>query len=104
MNLYIRCQRLRVRSTAVERVWLPHAVGVSSTQTVFPGGGASSGREWATVARSRHLAVLTFPVAHAIVQEIFMAYLFAQGPHYLKRVEALRSVQLRIQQGSTSSP
>ena len=46
--------------------------------------------------RRRHLAGLTFPVAHAIVQEIFTAYLFAQRPHYLKRIEALRSVQLRI--------
>ena len=46
--------------------------------------------------RRRHLAGLTFPAAHAIVQEIFTAYLFAQRPHYLKRIEALRSVQLRI--------
>jgi len=46
--------------------------------------------------RRRHLAGLTFPEAHAIVQEIFTAYLFAQRPHYLKRIEALRSVQLRI--------
>jgi hypothetical protein len=46
--------------------------------------------------RRRHLAGLTFPQAHAIVQEIFTAYLFAQRPHYLKRIEALRSVQLRI--------
>jgi hypothetical protein len=30
------------------------------------------------------------------VQEIFTAYLFAQRPHYLTRIEALRSVQLRI--------
>ena len=35
--------------------------------------------------RRRHLAGLTFPAAHAIVQEIFTAYLFAQRPHYLKR-------------------
>ena len=46
--------------------------------------------------RRRHLAGLTFPAAHAIVQEIFTAYLFAQRPHYLRRIEALRSVQLRI--------
>ena len=36
--------------------------------------------------RRRHLAGLTFPAAHAIVQEIFTAYLFAQRPHYLKRI------------------
>ena len=46
--------------------------------------------------RRRRLAGLTFPAARAIVQEIFTAYLFAQRPHYLKRIEALRSVQLRI--------
>ena len=46
--------------------------------------------------RRRYLAGLTFPEAHAIVQEIFTAYLFVQRPHYLKRIEALRSVQLRI--------
>ena len=34
--------------------------------------------------------------ARAIIQEIFTAYLFAQRPHYLKRIEALRSIQLRI--------
>jgi SRSO17 transposase len=39
---------------------------------------------------------LTFPVVRGIVQEIFTAYLFAQRPHYLNRIEALRSVQLRI--------
>ncbi len=46
--------------------------------------------------RRRHLAGLTFPVARAIVQEIFTAYLFAQRPFYLKRIEALRSVKLQI--------
>ena len=46
--------------------------------------------------RRRRLAGLTFPAARAIVQEIFTAYLFAQRPHYLKRIEALKSVQLRI--------
>ena len=46
--------------------------------------------------RRRHLAGLTLPAAHAIVQEIFTAYVFAQRPHYLRRIEALRSVQLRI--------
>jgi SRSO17 transposase len=39
---------------------------------------------------------LTFPSVRGIVQEIFTAYLFAQRPHYLTRIEALRSVQLRI--------
>ena len=39
---------------------------------------------------------LTFPAVRAIAQEIFTAYLFAQRPQYLKRIEALRSVQLRI--------
>lgn len=46
--------------------------------------------------RRRHLKGLTFPEARAIVQEIFTAYLFAQRPHYLKRIEALRSVRLQI--------
>ena len=46
--------------------------------------------------RRRHLTGLTFPAARAIVQEIFTAYLFAQRPHYLRRIEALKSVQLRI--------
>jgi len=41
-------------------------------------------------------AGLTFPAVRAIVQEIFTAYLFAQRPQYLKRIDALRSVQLRI--------
>jgi SRSO17 transposase len=46
--------------------------------------------------RRRTRTPLTFPMVRAIVQEIFTAYLFAQRPHYLKRIEALRSVQLRI--------
>lgn len=46
--------------------------------------------------RRRTRAPLTFPMVRAVVQEIFTAYLFAQRPHYLKRIEALRSVQLRI--------
>jgi SRSO17 transposase len=41
-------------------------------------------------------AALSFPMVRGIVQEIFTALLFAQRPHYLKRIEALRSVQLRI--------
>ena len=46
--------------------------------------------------RRRATTALTFPAIRAIIQEIFTAYLFAQQPHYLKRIEALRSVQLRI--------
>ncbi len=46
--------------------------------------------------RRRHHATLTFPAVKAIVQEIFTAYLFAQRPGYLKRIEALRSVKLQI--------
>lgn len=46
--------------------------------------------------RRRPCATLTFPAVRGIVQEIFTAYLFAQRPQYLKRSEALRSVQLRI--------
>jgi SRSO17 transposase len=46
--------------------------------------------------RRRTRAPLTFPTVRAVVQEIFTAYLFAQRPHYLRRIEALRSVQLRI--------
>jgi SRSO17 transposase len=46
--------------------------------------------------RRRGKSALTFPAIRGIVQEIFTAYLFAQRPHYLKRIEALRSVQLRI--------
>ena len=39
---------------------------------------------------------LTFPAIRAIVQEIFTGYLFAQRPTYLKWIEELRTVQLRI--------
>jgi SRSO17 transposase len=46
--------------------------------------------------RQRSRVHLTFPMVRAIVQEIFTAYLFAQRPRYLKRIETLRSVQLRI--------
>ena len=46
--------------------------------------------------RRRHLKGLTFPQARAILQEIFTAYLFAQRPHYLQRIDALRSVKLQI--------
>jgi SRSO17 transposase len=46
--------------------------------------------------RQRARTTLTFPMVRAIVQEIFTAYLFAQRPQYLKRIDALRSVQLRI--------
>jgi SRSO17 transposase len=48
------------------------------------------------VERRRARPHLTFPFVRAIVQELFTAYLFAQRPHYLKRIEALRAVQLRI--------
>jgi SRSO17 transposase len=46
--------------------------------------------------RRRAPVPITFPALRGIVQEIFTAYLFAQRPQYLKRIEALRSVQLRI--------
>jgi SRSO17 transposase len=46
--------------------------------------------------RQRTRIPLTFPSVRGIVQEIFTAYLFAQQPQYLTRIEALRSVQLRI--------
>jgi len=46
--------------------------------------------------RRRARVPLTFPVVRGIVQEIFTAYLLAQRPQYLKRIETLRSVQLRI--------
>jgi hypothetical protein len=46
--------------------------------------------------RRRRGVALTFPAIRGIVQEIFTAYLFAQRPHYLKRIAALRSFQLRI--------
>lgn len=39
---------------------------------------------------------LSFPQLRAIVQEIFTAYLFAQQPRYLRRIDALKDVQLRI--------
>jgi SRSO17 transposase len=46
--------------------------------------------------RKRAGVHLTFPAARGIAQEIFTAYLFAQRPEYLTRIETLRSVQLRI--------
>jgi len=46
--------------------------------------------------RRRGKTALSFPAIRGIVQEIFTAYLFAQRPHYLTRIDALRSVQLRI--------
>lgn len=46
--------------------------------------------------RQRARTRVAFPVVRAIVQEIFTAYLFAQKPHYLARIQALREVQLRI--------
>jgi SRSO17 transposase len=46
--------------------------------------------------RRRARTSLTFPTVRGMVQEIFTAYLFAQRPHYLTRIEALRSIQLRI--------
>jgi SRSO17 transposase len=46
--------------------------------------------------RRRARVRLTFPTVRGIVQEIFTAYLFAQRPQYLTRIETLRSVQLRI--------
>lgn len=46
--------------------------------------------------RGRAVTRLTFPMMHGIVQEIFTAYLFAQRPHYLRRIQELQSVQLRI--------
>ena len=48
------------------------------------------------IERQRARGPLTFPMARGIVQEIFTAYLFAQRPHYLRRIEALRAVELRI--------
>ena len=39
---------------------------------------------------------LSFPTVRGVIQEIFTAYLFAQRPHYLRRIEALRSVKLQI--------
>lgn len=49
-----------------------------------------------TERRRRTTLALTFPLVRGIIQEIFTAYLFAQRPHYLKRIEALKSVQLNI--------
>jgi SRSO17 transposase len=46
--------------------------------------------------RARGPGSLTFPTVRAIVQEIFTAYLFAQQPRHLKRIEALRGFELRI--------
>lgn len=46
--------------------------------------------------RQRVHRTLTFPVVRGLVQEIFTAYLFAQRPQYLKRIEELKAVQLRI--------
>jgi SRSO17 transposase len=46
--------------------------------------------------RQRAAPTLTFPMVRAIVQELFTAYLFAQRPHYLRRIDALKSVELRI--------
>jgi SRSO17 transposase len=39
---------------------------------------------------------ITLPAARAIVTEIFTALLFAQKPHYLKRIQELQKIQLRI--------
>ncbi len=48
------------------------------------------------VERARHASTLTFPHVRAIIQDIFTAYLFAQQPRHLKRIETLRHVELRI--------
>jgi SRSO17 transposase len=39
---------------------------------------------------------LTLPAARATVTEIFTALLFAQKPYYLKRIQELQNIQLRI--------
>lgn len=39
---------------------------------------------------------LTLPAVRAIVTEIFTALLFAQNPSYLKRIQELQNIQLRI--------
>ena len=39
---------------------------------------------------------LTLPAVRAIVTEIFTALLFAQKPSYLKRIQELQNIQLRI--------
>jgi len=64
--------------------WHHHVVLTAITYTVLQ------------AERHRLRTALTFPAAKAIVQEIFTAYLFAQRPQYLKRIEALRLIQLRI--------
>lgn len=46
--------------------------------------------------RRRAREAITFPAARAIVQEVFTLYLFAQRPHYLRVLNELRSVELRI--------
>lgn len=46
--------------------------------------------------RRRAAASVTFPALRAIVQEIFTAYLFAQQPRHLRRIEALKDVKLQI--------
>jgi SRSO17 transposase len=46
--------------------------------------------------RRRARQPLSFPAVRAIVQEVFTLYLFAQRPHYLKVLDELRSVDLRI--------
>lgn len=48
------------------------------------------------VERAQRHPTLTFPQLRAIVQEIFTAYLFAQQPRYLRRIEALKGVKLQI--------
>jgi SRSO17 transposase len=39
---------------------------------------------------------LTFPAVRAIMTEVFTALLFAQKPSYLKRIQELQNIQLRI--------
>ena len=48
--------------------------------------------------RMRHDAdpAVTFPAVRAIVIEVFTAPLFAQKPSYLKRIQELQNIQLRI--------
>jgi len=41
-------------------------------------------------------SALTFPAVRAIVTEVFTALLFAQKPSYLKRIQELQNIQLRI--------
>jgi hypothetical protein len=40
--------------------------------------------------------VLTLPAVRAIVTETFTALLFTQKPSYLKRIQELQNIQLRI--------